>query len=89
MLATLWVYSFVTGLIALGVGASYSYISGVQSTSQAVFSFSSTDVGIWYAMFEVGNVLSNVLIPYFFSKKSIPKVSRSLVVLFLVVCFYV
>lgn len=72
--ANLFAYSFTAGLIILGVTASYSYMSAVQTTSQTVFSFSATDVGVWYAMFEIGSVISNVFASYFFTHKHIPNV---------------
>jgi len=46
----------------------------MQTTSQTVFSFSSQDIGVWYAMFEVGSILSNVFSSYFLTSKHIPRV---------------
>ena len=74
----LLVYSLVLGLIFLGVTASYSYMSAVQTTTSTVFSFSATDIGIWYAAFEVGSVLANIGASYFLTHKHIPNVSRLL-----------
>jgi len=75
MFANLKVYAFVSGLITLGITSAYTYMSSVQSTTQSVYSFSATDIGIWYAMFEVGSVLSNVFASYFLTNKHIPRVS--------------
>lgn len=73
--ANLLSYSFVLGFIFFGVTASYSYMSAVQTTSQAAFSFSATDIGIWYAMFEVGSIIANLCATYFLTHKHIPNVS--------------
>ena len=73
--ANLKVYALISGLITLGISASYSFMYAVQSTTQSVYSLSATDVGIWYAGFEIGSVLSNVFASYFLTKKHIPRVS--------------
>lgn len=80
--ANLWAYVIVVGFVVLLVAGCYSYMSSVQSTSQAVFSFTSTGIGIWYAMFETGSVLSNVLASYFLTNKHIPNVSVLTCILF-------
>ena len=49
-------------------------MSSIQTTTQTVFSLNATDIGIFYAMFEIGSVLSNVLTTYFLARKHIPKV---------------
>lgn len=73
--ATLKWYTIVASIVTLVAAAAYAYYSSVQSTIQTVFSLSSSDIGIWYAFFEVGSISANILVPYFLSSKSIPKVS--------------
>lgn len=73
--ANLWWYTATLCLVILTVSASYTYMSAVQSTTQTVYSFSALHIGIWYASFEVGSVLANILVSYFFAQKSIPKVN--------------
>lgn len=76
--ANLLCYSITNGIIALAVVGSYTYMSSMQTTSQTVFSFSSQDIGVWYAMFEVGSILSNVFSSYFLTSRHIPRVSLNL-----------
>lgn len=71
---SLWCYTAVLGSMLLLTIASYTYISSAQSTTQSVFSFTATDVGIWYSMYEVGSIVSNILVSYFLSQKPVPKV---------------
>ncbi|XP_067931102.1 solute carrier organic anion transporter family member 2B1-like [Watersipora subatra] len=72
--ANLWLYSIILGLVVFGVSGCYSYMSAVLSTSQTVFSLSSQDVGVWYSMFEIGSILSNLIASYFFTNKNVPNV---------------
>lgn len=73
--ASLAWYTATLCLVILTVSASYTYMSAMQSTTQTVFSFSALHIGVWYASFEVGSILANIFVSYFFSKKSVPKVS--------------
>lgn len=73
--ASLFWFTVVSVCLTLAITASYTYLSSIQTTKQIVFSLSGQDVGIWYAMFEVGSVLSNFLVSYVLSKHHIPRVS--------------
>lgn len=74
----LW-FTAVIVVLTLTITAMYTYMSAIQSTTQVVFSLNATDIGIFYAMFEVGSVLSNILTTYFFAHKHIPKVRLRLI----------
>lgn len=72
--ASLFWFTVVIVILTLTITAMYTYMSSIQSTTQAVFSLNATDIGIFYAMFEVGSVLSNILTTYFLARKHIPRV---------------
>lgn len=74
--ASLQGYTVTAAMIVLVVTASYAYVSSTQSTTQTVFSFSGVDIGVWFAVFEIGSAISNILVPYFLHGKHTPRVQR-------------
>lgn len=74
--ASLFWFTVISVTLTLWITASYTYLSSIQTTKQIVFSLSGQDIGLWYASFEVGSVLSNLLVTYVLSKHHIPRVSK-------------
>lgn len=74
-LNSVWCFTVATALIIFSVYAKFGLFVVLQSSLQQVFSFSTSDITIWYSMFKIGCIISHVFAAYFLAKKNIPKVS--------------